>query len=84
MTKKICTVTDLEERGPHGITRPAFRNLFTRTLTELEQDTGLGGSKTGRQRRLRKSENKKVGSEGLAEGLASKPNTGQFRAHLRL
>ena len=46
MTKKICTVTDLEERGPHGITRPAFRNSFTETLTELEQDTGLGGSKT--------------------------------------
>lgn len=46
MTKKICTVTDLEERGPHGITRPAFRDSFTWILTELEQDSGLGGSKT--------------------------------------
>ena len=33
MTKKICTVTDLEERGPHGITRPAFRDSFTWILS---------------------------------------------------
>lgn len=45
MTRKVCTVTDLEERGPHGITRPVFRDSFTWTLTELEQDTGPGGRK---------------------------------------
>lgn len=28
-------------------------------------------------------ESEKAGSEGLAEGLASKPNSGQFRADLR-